>query len=327
MSRFLTVPQYILSALIVATILTGSAGSFYYRSIHGAPVRPQAALAASVASVQLSGFPSGLTLVSPGESVPISLRLKNTTDSTWEAGNFYLESIYTTGQGGRVSKWSDPTWSSSTRVDATNKDEAVKRGGSANFNFTMTAPQDPGLYKETFRLAIVGSAALQDPLSVSLEVAGGLITQSVAVVPKAVQVSLANQTARLIENGFIVATLPISSGKAGYATPKGEYTVMNKLGDQKSQEYGVWMGNWMGLVQNGKPFNGYGMHSLAYWPVNPKNYTEGEMYNGRLYTNGRLYEDVDHLGTAISHGCVRFGIYESSVVYSWVEVGTPVTVA
>jgi lipoprotein-anchoring transpeptidase ErfK/SrfK len=49
----------------------------------------------------------------------------------------------------------------------------------------------------------------------------------------------------------------------------------------------------------------YGIHELPEWPDGTK---EGE----------------SHLGTPVSHGCVRLGRGDAQAVYDWVEVGTPV---
>ena len=83
----------------------------------------------------------------------------------------------------------------------------------------------------------------------------------------------------------------------------------------------------MALKRGKYGFTGYGLHALPYWKVRPGNRIEGEVKDGRLYTNGKLYEDYAHLGKPMSHGCVRLGIAASKVLYDWATNGTPVTIA
>ena len=63
------------------------------------------------------------------------------------------------------------------------------------------------------------------------------------------------------------------------------------------------MPNWMALVASGK----FGIHELPEWP---SGYKEG----------------ASHLGSPVSHGCVRLGVGPSKRVYDFAEVGTPVIV-
>ena len=51
----------------------------------------------------------------------------------------------------------------------------------------------------------------------------------------------------------------------------------------------------------------FGFHELPIWP---SGYREGE----------------NHLGIAVSHGCIRLGIGPAEFLYNWVEVGTPVVI-
>jgi hypothetical protein len=268
---------------------------------------------------------SPIIRVGPGTTTPVVFTLKNTSQASWDSRRLRLGSAYTTGDPDRVSVWADASWVSATRIAPTNAQGDIRPGETVSFYFTVHAPSYSGLYKETFRPLIEDDHWLEgEQLSVSIEVLGGEGVQSARA--KELRIYISTQTAELVENGFIVANLLVSTGKAGYDTPLGSYTVFNQFESAKSQKYKVWMGNWMGIVKDGETPTGYGMHSLAYWPVPAGKYTEGQMYDGRLYTNGRLYEDIEHLGTKRSHGCIRFNIYEASVVYGWADIGTPVIV-
>lgn len=98
-----------------------------------------------------------------------------------------------------------------------------------------------------------------------------------------------------------LGSFPVSAGKASTPTPKGNYTIINKHPKAWSS-YGLWMPYWMGLG-TGK----FGFHELPIWP---SGYREGE----------------NHLGIAVSHGCIRLGIGPAEYLYNWADIGTPVVI-
>ena len=93
----------------------------------------------------------------------------------------------------------------------------------------------------------------------------------------------------------------ISSGKASMRTPKGDFKIDGKALRAWSS-YGLWMPYWMSL-QHGY----FGIHELPEWPNGTK---EGE----------------NHLGTPVSHGCVRLGVGAAEFIYNWAPIGTPVKI-
>lgn len=96
-----------------------------------------------------------------------------------------------------------------------------------------------------------------------------------------------------------IGSFPISAGKASTPTPKGQYSIINKYPKAWSS-YGLWMPYWLGMG-TGR----FGFHELPIWP---SGYREG----------------ADHLGIAVSHGCIRLGIGPAQYLYNWVEIATPV---
>jgi hypothetical protein len=98
-----------------------------------------------------------------------------------------------------------------------------------------------------------------------------------------------------------IGSFPISAGKFSTPTPTGNYKIINKHPKAWSP-YGLWMPYWMGLG-TGR----FGFHELPVWP---NGYREGE----------------DHLGTAVSHGCIRLGVGPAKYLYEWAEIGTPVSI-
>jgi len=95
---------------------------------------------------------------------------------------------------------------------------------------------------------------------------------------------------------------PISSGQASMPTPTGAYSIINKIENAWSNSYGLWMPYWLGLDKGQ-----FGIHELPIWP---SGYREGE----------------DHLGTPVSHGCIRLGIGPAQYIYERAAVGTEVDI-
>ncbi len=127
-------------------------------------------------------------------------------------------------------------------------------------------------------------------------------TQSIERPGKAIVIDLSDQTLSYYEDGYRLGTSLTSTGKPGYATPAGEHAINAKSELAYSKTYGLYMPYWMSFI-GGR----YGIHELPYWP---NGYREGE----------------DHLGTAVSHGCVRLGIGPAQTLFEWAELGTPVIV-
>jgi hypothetical protein len=274
-------------------------------------------------SVALS---SEIGSVDPGETRSTVVNIKNTSQKRWPLADLVLASVFSTGDQNRVSRWANESWETNTRIRPIATEGEVRPGEIAAFSFSLTAPKHPGLYKEYFQPLLNEEKPLSGKLiQLTFEIKGGKPIQSTDA--KELRIFRGSQTAVLVEDGFIVAEMPVSTGASGHTTPAGYYTVMNHIPDAYSSEYSLWMPNWMGLTSPQHGFQGYGMHSLPYWRVNAAKYEEGAIYpGGRLYTEGRLYEGFSHLGVPVSHGCIRFGIYESGVVYNWAPNGTPVIV-
>ena len=120
---------------------------------------------------------------------------------------------------------------------------------------------------------------------------------------KYIDINLAVQILSIFENGEIIDSFLISSGKRGMETPKGQYAICNKTPRAWSKVYGLYMPFWMALVPDGK----FGIHELPEWP-------------------GGYKEGANHLGIPVSHGCVRLGIGPAKTVYDWAGIGTPIVV-
>ncbi|TXH07848.1 MAG: hypothetical protein E6Q06_01710 [Candidatus Moraniibacteriota bacterium] len=120
---------------------------------------------------------------------------------------------------------------------------------------------------------------------------------------KYIDVDLAHQVMTLFEDGRAVDAYMISSGKRGMDTPKGEFAIENKAARPWSKAYSLYMPYWQAITPDGK----YGIHELPEWP-------------------GGYKEGANHLGTPVSHGCMRLGVGPAKRVYEWAPVGTPVVI-
>jgi len=116
---------------------------------------------------------------------------------------------------------------------------------------------------------------------------------------KYIDIDLKEQKLCRVESTQLLDCYQISSGKASMPTPTGTFNIQFKNDRQWSKKYGLWMPYWEQISGD------YGIHELPEWP---NGYKEGEA----------------HLGTPVSHGCVRLGVGAAKTVYDWTELGTTV---
>jgi len=136
------------------------------------------------------------------------------------------------------------------------------------------------------------------------EVGAGFSPTSTTRQPlqKSIVVHLKTQKLDQVLGGVIMTTYTVSSGKASTPTPVGTFAIMNKAPRAWSHMAGLWMPWWMQFTKQGA-----GLHELPEWP-------------------GGAKEGAAHLGTPVSHGCVRLGIGPAEALYDWAPIGTPVIV-
>jgi hypothetical protein len=128
-------------------------------------------------------------------------------------------------------------------------------------------------------------------------------TRAKETVGKYIDVNLSAQVMTLFEDGKALDAYMISSGKRGMDTPRGRYAIQNKAVRPWSKAYSLYMPYWQAITPDGK----YGIHELPEWP-------------------GGYKEGANHLGTPVSHGCMRLGIGPAKRVYEWAPIGTPVVI-
>jgi hypothetical protein len=120
---------------------------------------------------------------------------------------------------------------------------------------------------------------------------------------KHIEVNIAKQELSYFLGQAEMGKYLTSTGRKGYATPKGTYEIANKNLKAWSNSAKLWMPYWMGL--KGQKI---GIHELPYWP------------------NG-VREGENSLGRPASGGCIRLGRHgEAKTLYDWAEIGTTVIV-
>lgn len=119
---------------------------------------------------------------------------------------------------------------------------------------------------------------------------------------KYIDINLSAQRLGIIEGEQIVSVYAVSTGKWSMPTPQGKFQINSKVPRAYSKRYNLYMPYWMAFVGSD-----YGIHELPEWA---NGYKEG----------------ANHLGTPVSHGCVRLDVGAAETVYNWTEIGTSVYV-
>lgn len=160
--------------------------------------------------------------------------------------------------------------------------------------------------------------AAQSPFYGEVAIAG-TPTQNVAVVPvpsraegrtdlpRYIDLDLSDQLLRSYRLGVKISQERVSTGKWSMPTPKGTFQTRNRIRTAYSRRYGLYMDYWMAITPDGA----YGIHALPYW---------------RLKGGGILYEGEAHLGTPVSHGCIRLGPAAAKRLFDWAPIGTTVVI-
>lgn len=128
---------------------------------------------------------------------------------------------------------------------------------------------------------------------------------------KYVEVNLATQQMFVFQDKQLINTFGVSTGEWSFPTPKGTLYVFNKILLAYSNPFHLWMPYWNGLAESptGAGYNGYGIHDLP------------------CFTKDCSYrEGVGHIGTPVSHGCIRLATDNAIWFYNWADIGTPIVI-
>ncbi|MGE9269447.1 MAG: L,D-transpeptidase, partial [Verrucomicrobiales bacterium] len=136
-----------------------------------------------------------------------------------------------------------------------------------------------------------------------------------------VRINLATQRAFFTRGDRPIGWTYVATGKPGHSTPTGSFRITEKVIDKHSNAYG-WIEDELGNVVNGdaKPSTPvpagctYMPAPMPYWM---------RLTNWGIGMHAGL---IPNPGTTASHGCIRLPKPFAPILFSAVEVGTPVKI-
>lgn len=147
------------------------------------------------------------------------------------------------------------------------------------------------------------------------------VLEKAATQPLSVVVSLSRQRAYLMVGGKIAVDSPISSGRRNGWTPKGNFAVLEKDPEHRSNLYGNFVDGTGRVVRSG-------VSSKLDAAPSGTHFTGAPMKFFMRLTPQGVGMHVGILpGYPASHGCIRLPQEMARIIYATVGVNTPVIVA
>ena len=134
----------------------------------------------------------------------------------------------------------------------------------------------------------------------------------------AVEIDLQDQLAYLIQDGEVVLTTPISSGRGGYHTTRGAFKIIEKERNHFSNMYGKIVDARGNTIVADADADMPLPRGARFLPAPMRYFMR---YNGAEGMHAGYLP-----GYPASHGCVRLPEANAIALFEAVEVGTPVTV-
>ena len=127
---------------------------------------------------------------------------------------------------------------------------------------------------------------------------------------RSIDVNLSTLTASAIENGRVVYTAPIVSGKPGWETPTGNFRVLRRAGTvtMRSASFGVGPGDPEYYVQPDVPYTQFFDNA-------------GDALHGNYWSPSNAFGNYN-----TSHGCVGMRIGDAAFFWNFGRVGMPVNI-
>jgi LysM repeat protein len=122
---------------------------------------------------------------------------------------------------------------------------------------------------------------------------------------KRIVIDLSEQHLYAYQDGVLVYSFVVSTGKAGSRTQAGSFSILDKYPNAYASTWDLQMPYFMGIYWSGSLENG--IHAL---PI---------LSNGQTLWGG-------YLGTPASFGCIILSTENARTLYYWADVGTPVVV-
>jgi lipoprotein-anchoring transpeptidase ErfK/SrfK len=138
--------------------------------------------------------------------------------------------------------------------------------------------------------------------------------------PLSIVISLGKQRVYLMVGGKIAVDSPISTGKKGHETPKGEYMILEKDPNHQSNLYGDFV-NEKGVVVK------KGISAKTDTPPAGAHYCGASMkFFMRLSPEGMGMHAGILPGYPASHGCIRLPLEMAKAIYTTITVKIPVSI-
>jgi lipoprotein-anchoring transpeptidase ErfK/SrfK len=186
---------------------------------------------------------------------------------------------------------------------------------SISAQFRLFGPRSPKPTPQPKMRSASSYISRQEPLKVNQSVLNQATPDNVHV-----RVSLPKQRAYLMVGDEIAADSPISSGRAGHGTPRGNFSVLEKDPDHRSSLYGDFVDRSGRVVRAG-------ISAKIDSAPSGTHYVGASMRWFMRLTGEGVGMHVGILpGYPASHGCVRMSADGAKLFYDHVKIGTPVTV-
>lgn len=137
--------------------------------------------------------------------------------------------------------------------------------------------------------------------------------------PPSIVIDLSSQQARFYKGGELVGMSPISTGREGYRTPSGSFSIIQKDKHHLSSQYGDYVDAAGNVLVRGIGINEDRRPPGALFDGAPMPYFM-RVVNGVGMHAGYLP------GVAASHGCIRMPRKMAAIFYENAPMGTPVRV-
>ena len=157
----------------------------------------------------------------------------------------------------------------------------------------------------------------QHPHSPLFEWLGGEMTG-----PVAVRISIAEQKAFFTRGGQPAGWTFVATGKPSHPTPRGRFTVMEKIRDKHSNKYGMIV-NSSGSIVNGNATAGVSRvgPGARFVPAAMPCWMRLTSYGVGMHAG-----PIPDPGYPASHGCIRLPSAMAEALFEVVTVGTPVVI-
>lgn len=140
--------------------------------------------------------------------------------------------------------------------------------------------------------------------------------------PVKIVINLSTQRADIYIGGQYAGWTAVATGKAGFGTPAGEYTIVEKVADKRSSIYGKI------VDASGNTIN-HDADARRDRPPPGGQFIYAPMPNWMRLTWGGIgmhAGPIPQPGTPASHGCIRLPDEMAAALFDRVQIGTPVEI-